>query len=55
MGPFADEWNSKYETIAKEIEEVDISAGLSTAALAVKDEKELVSISYCLNRPWFDR
>jgi len=43
MGPFADEWNSKYETIAKEVEEVDISAGLSTAALAVKDEKELVS------------
>lgn len=41
-GPFIDEWNKVYETASKEIEEVDIAQALSTAALSVKDENELV-------------
>jgi len=55
VGPFADEWTSKYETVAKEVEEVDISAGLSTAALAVKDEKELVRAYDCLLKCYSNR
>lgn len=43
LGPFADEWQQSYEEIAKDVEEVDITNALSTAAMAVKDEKELVS------------
>ena len=41
-GPFIDEWKKVYGTISKDVEEVDISAALSSAALAVKDENELV-------------
>ena len=43
-GPFADEWKKAYGDISKEVEEVDISAALSIAAFAVKDENELVGI-----------
>lgn len=41
-GPFAEEWKKAYGGVAKEMEEVDISPALSIAALAVKDETELV-------------
>lgn len=42
-GPFVDEWKKAYEEVSKDLEEVDIASALSTAALSVKDEKELVS------------
>jgi nucleosome binding factor SPN SPT16 subunit len=41
-GPFIDEWKKVYSDISKDVEEVDISTALSSAALAVKDENELV-------------
>jgi len=41
-GPFADEWKKAFGDVSKDIEEVDISLGLSSAAFAVKDENELV-------------
>ncbi len=41
-GPFVDEWQTAYETISKHVEEVDVTAALSFAAMGVKDEKELV-------------
>lgn len=41
-GPFADEWKKAYGDISKDVEEVDIAPALSIAALAVKDEVELV-------------
>ena len=44
-GPFADEWKSAYGDISKEVEEIDITMALSAAALAIKDENELVSVS----------
>ncbi|KAL8760627.1 MAG: hypothetical protein Q9184_003187 [Pyrenodesmia sp. 2 TL-2023] len=40
-GPFAEEWKKVYGDIAKDVEEVDITAALSIAALSVKDETEL--------------
>lgn len=43
-GPFADEWKKAFGDISKEVEEVDISAALSTAAFSVKDENELRSM-----------
>ena len=43
-GPFIDEWKKIYGDISKDVEEVDISPALSGAALAVKDENELVSL-----------
>ena len=43
-GPFADEWKSAFGDISKEVEEIDISTALSSAALAVKDENELVGL-----------
>lgn len=43
-GPFVDEWKKSYGDISKAVEEVDISPAISSAALAVKDENELVSI-----------
>lgn len=42
-GPFIDEWKKAYSKISKDVEEVDVSTALSSAALAVKDERELVS------------
>jgi nucleosome binding factor SPN SPT16 subunit len=44
LGPFAEEWQQSYEEISKDVEEVDITNALSTAAMATKDEKELVSL-----------
>lgn len=41
-GPFAEEWKKAYGDMAKDFEEVDITPALSIAALAVKDETELV-------------
>lgn len=41
-GPFADEWKKSYEPIKNDLEEVDIALAISSAALAVKDESELV-------------
>jgi nucleosome binding factor SPN SPT16 subunit len=43
-GPFIDEWKKVYGNISKDVEEVDITPALSAAALAVKDENELVRI-----------
>jgi len=51
LGPFADEWQQSYEEISKDVEEVDITNALSTAAMATKDEKELVSL-ICLSDEW---
>lgn len=42
-GPFIDEWKKVYAEISDNVEEVDIAPALSSAALAVKDESELVS------------
>lgn len=41
-GPFIDEWKKIYGDISKQTEEVDIAPALSAAALAIKDENELV-------------
>lgn len=41
-GPFIEEWKKAYGEISKDVEEVDIAPALSVAALAVKDETELV-------------
>jgi nucleosome binding factor SPN SPT16 subunit len=43
-GPFIDEWKKIYATISNKVEEVDIAPALSAAALAVKDENELVCL-----------
>jgi len=43
-GPFVDEWKKAFGDISKEVEEVDISVALSSAAFAVKDENELVRL-----------
>lgn len=48
-GPFIDEWKKVYGTISKDMEEVDISTALSSAALAVKDENELVGYNGTLD------
>lgn len=43
-GPFAEEWKTALEGAdIKEEDQVDLGSILSNAALAVKDEKELVS------------
>jgi nucleosome binding factor SPN SPT16 subunit len=41
-GPFIDEWKRVYAEISDKVEEVDIAQAISSAALAVKDENELV-------------
>lgn len=43
-GPFVDEWKRAFGDLSKEVEEVDITSALSSAALAVKDEDELRSM-----------
>lgn len=53
-GPFIDEWKQAYSTISNEVEEVDIAATLSSAALSVKDEKELVSSKHAHARLCLD-
>jgi nucleosome binding factor SPN SPT16 subunit len=40
-GPFIDEWKKVFAEHCKDVENVDISAALSTHAFAVKDESEL--------------
>ncbi len=47
-GPFIDEWKAVYSKISGDVEEVDISTALSSAALAVKDENELVHSFDCV-------
>jgi nucleosome binding factor SPN SPT16 subunit len=43
-GPFAEEWKTAFQSAdIKEEDQVDLASILSNAALAVKDEKELVS------------
>ena len=49
-GPFIDEWKKVYAEISDKVEEVDIAPALSSAALAVKDENELVSDTNFLGR-----
>lgn len=39
-----DEWKKVFEGISGDLEQVDISGALSGAALAVKDENELVGL-----------
>jgi nucleosome binding factor SPN SPT16 subunit len=41
-GPFVDEWKAAFAEIEKDVEEFDVTNAISTAALSVKDEKELV-------------
>ena len=41
-GPFIDEWKKVYAEISDKVEEVDVAQAISSAALAVKDENELV-------------
>ena len=41
-GPFVEEWKKHYETIAKDVEEVDIAPALSAAAFSIKGQQELV-------------
>ncbi|OJD37458.1 fact complex subunit spt16 [Diplodia corticola] len=43
-GPFVEEWKKSYGDIFKDAEEVDCALALSSAALSVKDEKELRAI-----------
>lgn len=40
-GPFVEEWKKVYREKCKDVEEVDMSTALSTAAFSVKDETEL--------------
>ena len=57
-GPFADEWKAAFGDISKDVEEVDISPALSSAALAVKDENELVGpeiIAYGMHADYSQR
>lgn len=42
-GPFADEWKKVFSEASKDVEEVDISIGLSQS-MAIKDEEELKAI-----------
>lgn len=42
-GPFVTEWKSAFSEISKEVEEVDISAALSTV-MSVKDQQELSNV-----------
>ena len=48
VGPFIEEWKKAFEDISKDVEEVDITPALSAAALAVKDENELVGLAALL-------
>lgn len=48
-GPFVEEWKKAYGDIFKDVEEVDCALALSSAALSVKDEKELVGPAILLN------
>ena len=41
-GPFAEEWKEAFGKIASDAEEVDVTNAISSVALSVKDERELV-------------
>ncbi|KAE8159120.1 FACT complex subunit spt16 [Aspergillus tamarii] len=43
-GPFAEDWKRAFASITQDVEEVDISPALSSAAFSVKDTDELVAI-----------
>ncbi|PKY02396.1 transcription elongation complex subunit [Aspergillus campestris IBT 28561] len=43
-GPFAEDWKQTFKEASKELEEIDISPALSSAAFSIKDTDELVSI-----------
>ncbi|RAQ49895.1 transcription elongation complex subunit (Cdc68) [Aspergillus flavus] len=43
-GPFAEDWKRAFANITQDVEEVDISPALSSAAFSVKDTDELVAI-----------
>ncbi|KAE8134083.1 FACT complex subunit spt16 [Aspergillus pseudotamarii] len=43
-GPFAEDWKRAFANITQDVEEVDISSALSSAAFSVKDTDELVAI-----------
>ncbi|PLB39227.1 chromatin-remodeling protein SPT16 [Aspergillus candidus] len=43
-GPFAEDWKQTFKDASKEMEEIDISSALSSAAFSIKDTDELVSI-----------
>ncbi|PLN77876.1 transcription elongation complex subunit [Aspergillus taichungensis] len=43
-GPFAEDWKQAFKDASKELEEIDISSALSSAAFSIKDTDELVSI-----------
>ena len=45
-GPFIEEWNKVYDDVKSDLEEVDVSPAVSSAALAVKDKDELVRHAY---------
>ena len=41
-GPFAEDWKQTFKDASKDIEEIDISPALSSAAFSIKDTGELV-------------
>lgn len=41
-GPFAEDWKQTFKDASKEMEEIDISSALSSAAFSIKDTDELV-------------
>lgn len=41
-GPFAEDWKQAFKDASKEVEEIDISPALSSAAFSIKDTDELV-------------
>ncbi|KAB8266692.1 FACT complex subunit spt16 [Aspergillus minisclerotigenes] len=43
-GPFAEDWKRAFANITQDVEEIDISPALSSAAFSVKDTDELVAI-----------
>lgn len=43
QGPFAEDWKRAFGDVSKEVEEVDVSLALSSAAFSVKSSEELVS------------
>ncbi|KAF1814664.1 SPT16-domain-containing protein [Eremomyces bilateralis CBS 781.70] len=43
-GPFAEAWKGAFEKATSDLEQVDMSAAISTAALSIKDEKELRNV-----------
>lgn len=48
-GPFVDEWKAAFGEIEKDVEQIDMSVAISSAALSIKDERELVSAGQTVN------